>query len=54
MQAGWKGCGAAGLYLALGTQNEGYHGGTLRVNYFVDIIRMRREGIEKAGVAGLM
>jgi len=54
VQAGWKGCGAAGLYLALGTQMEQYHESTLRVNYFLGIIRMRREGIEKAGVAGLM
>ena len=42
------------MYLALETQKEGYHESTLRVNYFVDIIRMKRESIEKAGVAGLM
>jgi len=56
----WKGQGAGGVGLmglarvGLGTHMETYHEAIAASSNYFDIIRMKREGVEKAGVAGLM
>jgi len=53
-----QGAGGVGLMglarVGLGTHMERYHEAIAASSNYFDIIRMKREGVEKAGVAGLM
>ena len=59
-EGAWKGQGASGVGLmgparvGLGKHMEGYHELLVRSSNYFDIIRMEWEGVEKAGVAGLI